>query len=72
MSVQMNRTGVGCKCFGAWLLITAAILVYGETAPSNSSPAFTIPLLLLGMGAGFYYFGCLSCTRAHFQKPDPD
>jgi len=70
MADRMSRTGVGCKCLGAWLLITAALLVYAETAASNASPAFAMPLLLLAAGVIFYYYGCFSCARARLSERD--
>ncbi len=65
-----HGTGVGCKLAGAWLIITSAILVYGETAPLVLEPNFTATLLCLGAGIILFYVGCLCCTRSQSKAED--
>jgi hypothetical protein len=64
MNTSTLRTGVGCKFFGLWLLVTSGVLIWGETAPLVLEPSFGPALLCLGLGSALFYFGCFCCRRA--------
>lgn len=69
MSTSLLRTGVGCKCLGLWLLLTAGILVWGETAPLVLAPNFAPALICLALGSAVFYLGCFCCGRAKRNPP---
>lgn len=63
MTLLSYKVGVGFKCIGAWLLSTAMLLVYAETAPSIAAPDFTVAVACLVAGGLLFYAGCAGCVR---------
>lgn len=57
---ERTRKGIALalKWFGAWLVFTAALMLYGETAPSVVSPSVLGTTVCALAGLACYYGGC--------------
>ncbi|MFA5530429.1 MAG: hypothetical protein WDA11_07170 [Thiohalomonadaceae bacterium] len=67
-----SRSGMALtlKWFGVWLVFTAALMLYGETAPSVLEPSLFGTLVCALTGLVCFNAGCLCAYRAR-NKPLP-
>ncbi len=61
---EQQRKGIGLamKWFGSWLVFTAALLLFGETAPSVLDPNL-FPITACALGGLACYLGGCRCER---------